>query len=55
VQFHPEVDGDIVAAWSERCLTRVQLAAEFAEAEQTHRALARQLLKNYLKMAGFFG
>jgi GMP synthase-like glutamine amidotransferase len=43
VQFHPEVDGGIVAAWSNGLLTH-----EFALAEAANRALARQLLVNFL-------
>jgi GMP synthase-like glutamine amidotransferase len=43
VQFHPEVDEGIVAAWSRGLLTN-----EFAVAEAAHRALARQLLANFL-------
>jgi GMP synthase-like glutamine amidotransferase len=55
IQFHPEVDGAIVADWSRRAPNRERLTADFAAAEQTHRALARQLLINFLKLAGIFG
>ena len=55
VQFHPEVDGAILAAWSKHSQTREQLLADFADVEQAHRALARQLLLNFLKSAGSIG
>jgi GMP synthase-like glutamine amidotransferase len=52
VQFHPEVDAAIVAAWSERIPERERLLADFAAAEAAHRQLARQLLGNFLASAG---
>ncbi|MHB8707569.1 MAG: type 1 glutamine amidotransferase [Desulfuromonadales bacterium] len=52
VQFHPEVDGAIVAAWSGHTPDRERLTGEFAAAETAHRALARQLLANFLATAG---
>lgn len=52
VQFHPEVDSAIVHAWSRRAPAREPLAVAFAAAEATHRALARQLLANFLAAAG---
>lgn len=55
VQFHPEVDGGIVAAWSGRTATQAQLISEFAAAAAAHRALARQLLNNFLAAAGIRG
>ena len=55
VQFHPEVDRDIVAAWSGRTTDRERLTAEFAGAEPAHRLLARQLLGNFLTIARMRG
>jgi GMP synthase-like glutamine amidotransferase len=55
VQFHPEVDSDIVAAWSGRTPDRERLTAEFAGAGPAHRQLARQLLVNFLTIAGMCG
>ena len=51
VQFHPEVDARIVAAWSGHTPEKAQLAAEFTAAEPAHRLLARQLLGNFLTIA----
>jgi len=55
VQFHPEVDSAIVTAWSRRTSDRERLTTEFAVAESVHRALARQLLGNFLAVAGVRG
>ena len=55
VQFHPEVDGAIVAAWSGRSAAQAQWISEFAAAASAHRALARQLLNNFLAAAGMRG
>ena len=55
VQFHPEVDSTIVAAWSGHSPARQALTAEFAAAEPAHRQLARQLLGNFLTIAGLRG
>jgi GMP synthase-like glutamine amidotransferase len=52
VQFHPEVDRDIVAAWSAPVDPQGDHLAEFAAAEAEHRALARRLLENFLAIAG---
>lgn len=52
VQFHPEVDSRIVADWSRRDPNRRQLTRSFAVAEAEHRALGRQLLANFLAIAG---
>jgi GMP synthase-like glutamine amidotransferase len=54
-QFHPEVDGAIVAAWSDRTPAKERLTNEFAVAERVHQALARQLLGNFLAAAGLRG
>jgi len=51
LQFHPEVDRDLVAAWSGKTATHTTLTAEFATVETTHRAMARQLLANFLTIA----
>ncbi|TLM65888.1 MAG: type 1 glutamine amidotransferase [Deltaproteobacteria bacterium] len=51
VQFHPEVDGAIVAAWSRKTPDAARLTGRFAAAEAGHRALARQLLANFLDAA----
>jgi GMP synthase-like glutamine amidotransferase len=55
VQFHPEVDSAIVTAWSGRSADGARLTAEFTAAEAEHRALARQLLGNFLAIAGLRG
>ncbi len=55
VQFHPEVDGAIVATWSERTPDRERLTVEFTVAEAVHRSLARRLLANFLAIAGMRG
>jgi GMP synthase-like glutamine amidotransferase len=51
LQFHPEVDRDLVAAWSGKTAAHKTLTAEFAAFETAHRALARQLLTNFLTIA----
>lgn len=48
VQFHPEVDRAIVAAWSAAVDPEGRHAAAFAADEATHRAMARRLLENFL-------
>lgn len=53
LQFHPEVDAAIVAAWSRRDPCADQLRAAFAAGEAAHRQMARQLLVNFLICAGF--
>lgn len=55
VQFHPEVSGAIVAAWSRRTPNEALLISDFAAAEAEHQALARQLLGNFLEIAGMRG
>jgi GMP synthase-like glutamine amidotransferase len=55
VQFHPEVDSTIVAAWCGHSPAQQALVAEFAVAELAHRELARQLLGNFLTIAGLRG
>jgi len=55
IQFHPEVDGRIVANWSRGTTQRQQLIAAFAAAEQTHRAMARRLLATCLRCAAMAG
>jgi GMP synthase-like glutamine amidotransferase len=56
IQFHPEVDGTIVATWCKDDRRATPLLAEFAAAEADHRQQARQLLANFLaitvRMAG---
>lgn len=52
VQFHPEVNEAIVAAWSRHDPQRLQLTDDFAAAAATHRVLAGQLLANFLDIAG---
>lgn len=54
-QFHPEVDGTIVAAWSKRHPARDRLTGDFAAAEADHRLLAARLLNNFLGIAGIRG
>jgi GMP synthase-like glutamine amidotransferase len=48
VQFHPEVDGALVAAWSAAVDPQGRYAAEFRPAQAEHRALARRMLENFL-------
>ncbi len=52
LQFHPEVDEAIVAAWSRGDPDREALITAFAAAAATHRALAAALLANFLDNAG---
>jgi len=51
LQFHPEVDRRIVAAWSAKIDPEGSYAAAFAAAESEHRALALRLLENFLAFA----
>lgn len=55
LQFHPEVDRQIVAAWSRHSRASAELLAAFASAEAEHLYLARQLLANFLRVAGLRG
>ncbi|NJC88095.1 MAG: type 1 glutamine amidotransferase [Desulfuromonas sp.] len=52
VQFHPEVDVSIIAAWSRKNAADSRSVDEFIPAEPAHRALCRQLLANFLAVAG---
>jgi GMP synthase-like glutamine amidotransferase len=52
VQFHPEVDRKLVAAWSGPSDPQERYLAEFVAAEQGHLRLARRLLGNFLGFAG---
>ena len=52
VQFHPEVDIEIVRRWSKDVPERTALVADFSAAEPEHRRLARLLLGNFLTAAG---
>lgn len=51
VQFHPEVDLEIVSDWCSRGVASQPLALAFAEVEPEHRAMARKLLDNFLVAA----
>ncbi|HXV22463.1 MAG TPA: type 1 glutamine amidotransferase [Desulfuromonadales bacterium] len=51
VQFHPEVDREIVSAWSAVVDPAGGYATEFAADEAAHRAMAQRLLKNFLDVA----
>jgi GMP synthase-like glutamine amidotransferase len=51
VQFHPEVDAAIVAAWAGHAPDEGPLTAAFLAGESEHRLLARQLLANFLAFA----
>jgi GMP synthase-like glutamine amidotransferase len=51
VQFHPEVDAAIVAAWARHTPDELMLTSAFAAGETAHRLLARQLLANFLAFA----
>jgi len=48
LQFHPEVDRQIVAAWSTPVDSAGRFTAEFTAAETAHRAMALRLLENFL-------
>jgi GMP synthase (glutamine-hydrolysing) len=52
VQFHPEVDREIVAAWSVAVDPAGDYSAQFAAGEATHRAVAQRLLENFLAFVG---
>jgi GMP synthase-like glutamine amidotransferase len=52
VQFHPEVDRDLVAAWSAAADPEGRYAAGFAAGEAAHRAMGQRLLENFLDFAG---
>lgn len=52
VQFHPEVDREIAAAWSGSVDPEGHFAAEFAANEAEHRAMAERMLGNFLTAAG---
>jgi GMP synthase (glutamine-hydrolysing) len=52
VQFHPEVDREIVSAWSAVVDPEGGYATEFAAGEAAHRAMAQRLLENFLAVAG---
>lgn len=52
LQFHPEVDAAIVAAWARHSPELARLQAEFAVASALHRGLVRKLLDNFLAVAG---
>lgn len=52
LQFHPEVDAAIVAAWSRRAGADDRFSREFAPAAADHRELCRRLLENFLAIAG---
>jgi GMP synthase (glutamine-hydrolysing) len=52
LQFHPEVDRQVVAGWSRHSPARAELLAAFAAAEAEHLRLARQLLANFLRVVG---
>jgi len=51
LQFHPEVDGDIVAVWSAKVDPEGKYAAGFAAGETAHRAMAGRILENFLALA----
>jgi GMP synthase-like glutamine amidotransferase len=52
LQFHPEVDAAIVADWSRETPGQERVTTEFRAAATSHLALARQLLGNFLTVAG---
>lgn len=55
LQFHPEVDREIVAAWS-RGTTGEEasrlILEEFVRTEEIYRAFSRGLLENFLRLSG---
>jgi GMP synthase-like glutamine amidotransferase len=52
VQFHPEVDAHLVAAWSAKIDPGGRHLRAFAAAEAAHRRMAIRLLENFLTFAG---
>jgi len=52
VQFHPEVDLNIVSAWSRKTSHQALLTADFAKAESLHQLQAQMILANFLAIAG---
>jgi len=56
-QFHPEVDRPIVDCWArwteETAPAAEQILADFARTEQIYLQVSRQLLGNFLRIAGF--
>jgi GMP synthase-like glutamine amidotransferase len=54
VQFHPEVDREIVSAWSAVVDPEGGYTTEFAASEVAHRAMAQRLLINFLDIAGIY-
>lgn len=51
IQFHPEVDRQIVAAWSQHSQAGAAMLDAFAAAEAEHLCLAKRLLANFLRVA----
>jgi len=51
VQFHPEVDREIIADWSTKVDPAGSYVAEFIGGEVAHRQMAVQMLKNFLRFA----
>lgn len=52
VQFHPEVDAAIVASWSRQVENGAGCIDQFISVEARHRQLCRELLINFLRVAG---
>jgi GMP synthase-like glutamine amidotransferase len=51
LQFHPEVDGTIVAAWSEKTGQQRRFVKEYETHADAYRKTSLTLLNNFLKMA----
>jgi GMP synthase-like glutamine amidotransferase len=51
VQFHPELDGRIIADWCQRTASASQLLEDFFRIEQSYFKHSRQLLGNFLTLA----
>jgi len=51
LQFHPEVDREIVAAWARHNPSRPALIAAFAAHEPAHAELAGRILRNFFDVA----
>jgi GMP synthase-like glutamine amidotransferase len=59
IQFHPEVNRDIVREWSsktpETAASTEEYVAAFQEREADYGRVSRQLVANFVGIAGFTG
>ena len=52
VQFHPEVNGAVVAAWCRQAGAAAEVAETFRSREAEVAASARRLLRNFIDLTG---